>query len=96
MNENMEDISVTYNTQYGIVDSTSVLTNATQALALNICGDYNVAMKEQVIRATLKDVDAPTVEKIILNLHSTDTAEEGLPSENLDTNIVDNDMIDGG
>lgn len=81
MGENMENISVAYNNQYGIVDSTAVLTNATQALALNICGSYNEAMKEQVIRATLKDIDSTAVDAIIQDLRSTDTAEDGLESD---------------
>lgn len=81
MGENMDDISVTYNNQYGIVDSTSVLTNATQALALNICGSYNEAMKEQVIRATLKDVDSSVVDTILKDLQNEPTAKEGLESE---------------
>ena len=78
MGENMDNLSITYNNQYGIVDSTSILTNATQALALNICGDYNVAMKEQVIRATLKDIDSTAVDEIINSLHKTPTAKDGL------------------
>ena len=81
MGENMDGISVTYNNQYGIVDSTSVLTNATQALALNICGSYNEAMKEQVIRATLKDVDSSVIDTILNDLQNTPTAKEGLESE---------------
>lgn len=81
MGESMDNISITYNNQYGIVDSTSVLTNATQALALNICGEYNVAMKEQVIRATLKDIDSTAVEQIIKSLQATPTAEDGLETD---------------
>jgi len=81
MGESMDNISITYNNQYGIVDSTAVLTNATQALALNICGSYNVALKEQVIRATLKDIDSDAVDKIIQDLQNTPTAEDGLESE---------------
>ena len=81
MGESMDNISITYNNQYGIVDSTAVLTNATQALLLNICGSYNVALKEQVIRATLKDIDSDAVDKIIQDLQNTPTAEDGLESE---------------
>lgn len=81
MGENMDNISITYNNQYGIVDSTSVLTNATQALALNICGSYNEAMKEQVIRATLKDVDSSVIDTILNDLHNAPTAKDGLESE---------------
>lgn len=81
MSEPMDNISVTYNNQYGIVDSTSVLTNATQALALNICGSYNVAMKEQVIRATLKDVDSTVVDSILKDLASNPEKEDGLETE---------------
>ena len=81
MGEIMDNISVAYNNQYGIVDSTAVLTNATQALALNICGSYNKAMKEQVIRATLKDIDSSVVDAIIQDLQNTPTAEDGLETE---------------
>lgn len=81
MNESMENISVTYNNQYGIVDSTTVLTNATQALALNLCGDYNLALKEQVIRATLKDIDSVVVDEILQSLRNDPTAKDGLESE---------------
>lgn len=77
----MPDISVVYNNQYGIVDSTTILTNATQALALNICDDYNIAMKEQVIRATLKDVDSIIVNRIIENLHKDPTQAEPIDPE---------------
>lgn len=81
MSEIMDNISITYNNQYGIVDSTSVLTNATQALTLNICGDYNLALKEQVVRATLKDIDSSAVDTILQSLRKDPTAKDGLESE---------------
>jgi hypothetical protein len=72
--ESMDTISVAYNNQFGITDPTAVLTNATQGLALNICPEYNIEMKKQVIRSTLKDVDTVVVERVIDNLESDASA----------------------
>lgn len=72
--ESMDNLSIIYNMQFGIVDTTSLMSIATQGLAMDICPNYNIEMKKQVIRATLKDVDNNLVEDVINNLMSLETA----------------------
>lgn len=78
MSDNNYNVSITYNNQFGIIDSTAILTNATQALALNICPEYNVEMKKQVVRATLKDVDDSVIDGVIENLENDKNARNPL------------------
>ena len=75
--EKMDNLSITYNNQFGIVDSTTVLTNATQALSLNISKDYNVEIKKQVVRSTLKDSDNSITDKVIKGLENLKKSKEG-------------------
>lgn len=77
-NENNENVSIVYNQEFGIVDATEVLNQATQALTLNISPEFNVKIKEQVIRATLTDVDQNIVEDVIENLKAQPTASAPL------------------
>ena len=76
MMEDMSKLSIVYNNEFGIVDPTEVLTNATQALALNICGDFNGEIKKQVVRAILTDVDSTVVERVIKNLENDPTKQD--------------------
>ena len=87
MNEPMDNLSIVYNNEYGIVDPTEVLTNATQALALNICGDFNIEVKKQVIRAILTDVDNTVVDKVIDSLEADPTKGESINKES-DVKVV--------
>lgn len=78
MSDNLDNISVVYNTQYGVTDSTAILTNATQALSLNISGEYNKEIKRQVIRATLKDLDSSSIESIVKDFEIQEKAGDGI------------------
>ena len=75
-NENLENISVVYNNEFGVVDTTSALNSAIQSLALNICPDFNLQLKKQVIRSVLTSVDSNLVEQIISNLEEQPTAKD--------------------
>ena len=87
MTQPMANLSIVYNNEYGIVDPTEVLTNATQALALNICGDFNIEVKKQVIRAILTDVDNTVVDKVIDSLEADPTKGESINKES-DVKVV--------
>lgn len=67
-----ENISVviSYNKQFGIADPTETLNMATQALALNICPEYNYEIRKKLITDTLKDVDDVVVNRVISNLET--------------------------
>lgn len=82
----MESYSVIYNTQYGVVDTTETLANATAALTMNISEDYNAEMKRQVIRATLKDADSRVVDTILTDFNKN--PEKGVPLEAGQTKVV--------
>ena len=75
-NENLGNISVVYNNEFGVVDTTSALNSAIQSLALNICPDFNLQLKKQVIRSVLTSVDTSLVEQIISNLEEQPTAKD--------------------
>lgn len=70
MNDKLDNISIVYNNQFGIIDATAALTNATQSLALNISPEFNLQVKKQVIRAVLNSVDSNLVESIIDDLEN--------------------------
>ena len=65
MGEDMSNFAVAYNSQYGVVDTTATLANATTALTMNISSEYNKEMKKQVIRATLKDMDQTIIDSLV-------------------------------
>lgn len=87
MNESMDRLSISYNNEFGIVDPTEVLTNATQSLALNICGDFNAEVKKQVVRAILTDVDNSVVERVIDSLDADPTKGDPI-NEEQDVKVV--------
>ena len=70
MNDKLDNISIVYNNQFGIIDATAALNNATQSLALNISPEFNLQVKKQVIRAVLNSVDSNLVEQIIEDLEN--------------------------
>ena len=70
MNDKLDNISIVYNNQFGIIDATAALTNATQSLALNISPEFNLQVKKQVIMAVLNSVDSNLVESIIDDLEN--------------------------
>lgn len=84
--DTMDSYSVIYNTQYGIIDTTETLANATAALTMNISKDYNAEMKRQVIRATLKDTDSKVVDTILVDFDKN--PDKGLPLESGQTKVV--------
>lgn len=84
--ETMDSYSVTYNNQYGIIDTTETLSNATAALTMNISEDYNAEMKRQVIRATLKDSDSRIVDDILVDFDKN--PNKGQPLEVGQTKVV--------
>lgn len=65
MSEDMSNFAVAYNSQYGVIDTTATLANATTALTMNISGEYNKEMKKQVIRSTLKDMDQSIIDSLV-------------------------------
>lgn len=73
MGESMDSLSIMYNHEFGVVDPTEVLTNATQALALNICEGFNEEVKKQVVRAILTDVDNSVIDSVLKELSEQDT-----------------------
>lgn len=78
MNEDMKEFSVVYNNQYGIIDAATTLANATSALTMNISEEYNEEMRKQVVRATLKDVDANIVDKLVESVEKSPTGKQPL------------------
>ena len=78
MNEDMKEFSVVYNNQYGIIDAATTLANATSALTMNISEEYNEEMRKQVVRATLKDVDANIVDKLVESVENSPTGKQPL------------------
>lgn len=84
--DTMESYSVTYNNQYGIIDTTETLSNATSALTMNISEDYNAEMKRQVIKATLKDADSKVVDNILNDFDKN--PDKGTPLETGQTKVV--------
>lgn len=70
------NLSIVYNNEFGVVDTTSALNSAIQSLALNICPDFNLQLKKQVIRSVLTSVDSNVVEQIINNLEHQSTAKD--------------------
>lgn len=73
MSEDMSNINIIYNQEFGIVDSTEVLTNATQALSLNISKSFNEEMKKQLIRAMTSNVDNSVTNKLLQDLDNDPT-----------------------
>lgn len=57
MGEDNSNIVITYNSDYGIIDTTTVLANATTALQMNISPKVNEEIKRQVIKAMLTNED---------------------------------------
>lgn len=83
MGEDMSNFAVVYNSQYGPVNTTTTLANATTALTMNISEDYNVEMKKQVVRATLKDMDQKIVENLVDSVDNSPTKGEPLDPSNI-------------
>jgi hypothetical protein len=69
-----ESISIVYNNQFGVTDPTEALNMATQSLALNICPEFNLQVKKQVIRAVLTNVNSDVINKTIADLEKQDTS----------------------
>lgn len=88
MGEDMSNFTVIYNNQFGIVDTTETLTNATTALTMNICEPYNVEMKKQIIRSTLKDADSDVVNDIIKDLDKRTDKGSPLDVQKTGTKVV--------
>ena len=76
--EDNSNLSVVYNNEFGILDATEILNQATQSLSLNISPEFNVKIKEQVIRATLTDVDQNIVNEVIKDLNKQPNAKDPL------------------
>ena len=68
MDEQMDDYSVSYNKEYGVTDTTEVLTNATTALSMDICEGLNYETKRKVIRAMLVGTDSKVIDEVLNNL----------------------------
>ena len=68
MDEPMDDYSVSYNKEYGVTDTTEVLTNATTALSMDICEGLNYETKRKVIRAMLVGTDSKVIDEVLNNL----------------------------
>ena len=83
MGEDMSNFAVVYNSQYGPVNTTTTLANATTALTMNISEDYNIEMKKQVVRATLKDMDQKIVENLVDSVDNSPTRGEPLDPSNI-------------
>ena len=81
--EDNSEFSVSYNKEFGIVDPAEVLANATSVLAMNVCGDLNVEVKRQVIRAILADVDSAVVTHVLKALDNEPTKEEPISKEDV-------------
>ena len=81
--EDNSEFSVSYNKEFGIVDPAEVLANATSVLAMNVCGDLNVEVKRQVIRAILADVDSAVVTHVLQALDNEPTKEAPISKEDV-------------
>lgn len=86
MDEPMDNYSVSYNKEYGITDTTEVLTNATTALSMNICSGLNYETKRKVIRAMLVGTDSKIIDEVLKNLDETKTS--GDPINQGDSNTT--------
>ena len=74
MDEPMDNYSVSYNKEYGVTDTTEVLTNATTALSMNICSGLNYETKRKVIRAMLVGTDSKIIDEVLKSLDETKTS----------------------
>lgn len=86
MDEPMDNYSVSYNKEYGVTDTTEVLTNATTALSMNICSGLNYETKRKVIRAMLVGTDSKIIDEVLKNLDETKTS--GDPINQGDSNTT--------
>lgn len=76
--EDLKNVSVVYNKDFSVTDASSVLANATTALAMNICSGFNEEVKKQVIRSVLQDVDNGVVNEVINDLENNETKGDGI------------------
>ena len=86
MDEPMDNYSVSYNKEYGVTDTTEVLTNATTALSMDICSGLNYETKRKVIRAMLVGTDSKIIDEVLKNLDETKTS--GDPINQGDSNTT--------
>ena len=86
MDEPMDNYSVSYNKEYGVTDTTEVLTNATTALSMNICSGLNYETKRKVIRAMLVGTDSKIIDEVLKSLDETKTS--GDPINQGDSNTT--------
>ena len=73
MGEDNSNIVITYNSDYGIVDSSVVLANATTALQMNISPKVNEEIKKQVVKAMLTNEDNLVLEEALADLENQST-----------------------
>lgn len=70
----LDNIVVMYNNEFGVEDASETLADATTALAMNICPEFNLEVKKRVIHAVLQDTDNNLVESVISSLENDSTA----------------------
>ena len=81
MGEDLDSYSVAYNTEYGILDTTEVLTNATQSLVLGMTPEYNKEMRIQVAKATLDGINPEILSRIVEGLANAPESGNALEGE---------------
>lgn len=72
--KSLDNIVIMYNNEFGVEDTTAILAEATTALAMNICPEFNIEVKKKIIHSMLQDTDNNLIEKVIASLDKESTA----------------------
>lgn len=67
----LDGITIMYNNEFGVEDTSEILSEATTALAMNICPEFNIEVKKKIIHSMLQDTDNNLIEKVINSLENT-------------------------
>lgn len=84
--ESMEDYTITYNKEYGVIDVTETLANALTAFGMNISEGLNFETKKKVIRAMTDDSDSSITDKLIEDLEKS--TQKGTPVDVSSISVV--------
>ena len=79
------DATITYSTDFGIVDKTAELDTITSALDLAIGGKFDTEVKKKAVRVVLKELDDDVIQEIVKDIESRESDENysnNLPTKN--------------
>ena len=78
------DATITYSTEFGIVDKTAELDAITSALDLAIGGKFDTEVKKKAVRVVLKELDDDVIQEIVKDIESRE-ADENYSNSNPQT-----------